>query len=125
MAKKRRSKKRSQRKSDHFTKSKRLLRRNYKFDTGIDDRRVFRPNIDKEPLTFDGRRVTYTLQTNKPPTVRRDPTLSKIQFANPKKTFVCKRRRERRITLFAINKVGKGKKVSRIRRRTPDSNIKC
>lgn len=48
-----------------------------------------------------------------------------LVFADSRRTIVCQRRKTRRVALFARHKVGTGKKVSRIRRRTEESDIIC
>ena len=52
-------------------------------------------------------------------------TIGHKYFSDPKKVTVCKRRRERRESLFRQRKIGKGKGVSKIRLRTFKSDIRC
>lgn len=120
---KKRKKGRSQRRKHPLRKPRRVLTPLKKPDIG--DGRVFRFKPDIEPLRTDGRRVEYILSAPKKPTLRRDRTKDRIAFRNPKKVYVCKRRRERRRSLFSSGKIGKGRVVSKVRVRNANSDIKC
>lgn len=122
------TKRQSQRVFQRNLKTDRLLREKYKINIDelsiIDDKRYYTPQPDVRKLT-NGVPVSYTLSKKKTKTVLRDPTRAKIAFQSPIKTIVCLRRKTRRIALFASGGIGKGRVVSRIRRRVMESNIKC
>lgn len=46
-------------------------------------------------------------------------------FQDPKRVLVCIRRHDRRSVLFALRKAGKGKRVSRERKYTDKSYVRC
>lgn len=46
-------------------------------------------------------------------------------FQDPKRVLVCIRRHDRRRVLFALRKIGKGRKVSRFHRWTEKSLVRC
>lgn len=46
-------------------------------------------------------------------------------FQNPQRVLVCIRREDRKRVLFALRRVGKGKRVSRVHRFTEKSRIRC
>lgn len=87
-----------------------------------DDRRRFHPYRYAIPLLNDGR----------PARIKEIPTKKKfigvygrLSFKNPLKVEVCIRRKSRRLSLFRLGKIGKGKKVSPKRRWNEFSIIKC
>lgn len=104
------------------------LRNNRKYAkyNALSDNRFYNPLGKRISRLTDGTKATLTTTLPKQrSSILRDPTKAKISFADPKRTIVCQRRKNRRETLFRRGKVGKGKKVSRIRRRNINSDIKC
>lgn len=89
----------------------------------LDDRRRWRPDRGI-PLRVDGRFATYTLRKPKRST-KRDLTIHRIGFYDPKRVMVCKRRKKRREELFKRGKIGKGRSVSRFRRMSEFSDVRC
>ena len=88
-----------------------------------DDKRFFKPTID--PLTTD---LTPERYVEKKPTKqpgKKKPRRIWLSFAVPRKSPVCIRRKARREHLFRTRKIGRGKKVSSIRRRNYNSDISC
>lgn len=105
-----------------------LLRRHrLELDLGP-DRRFFN---DKLAKTTNGRIARFKIYTpeNKVSiregTNRIRPDYTALQFANPQRVNVCRRRKKRREVLFKKGRIGKGKKVSPIRRRNRYSNVRC
>lgn len=50
----------------------------------------------------------------------------RLEFGpDPEKTIVCRRRAKRREALFRLGHVGSGKSVTKLRKRTKDSDIVC
>lgn len=94
-----------------------------------DDKRFFRPTPD--PLTVDLTPETYVerhgqIQPSEPKTPTRKATRRPwLAFARPEKSPVCQRRKARREHLFRAGKIGRGRKVSSIRRRNYNSDISC
>lgn len=52
-------------------------------------------------------------------------TKARIAFADPKRTIVCQKRRERREMLFKAGKIGKGTPGPKFRKYRPESQISC
>lgn len=94
--------------------------RRYKLNEAI-DRRHWIPD-DTITKTVYGTAVELD---EEPARKRADDRYSKISFVNPRAVVVCERRKRRRETLFAFKRIGKGKGVSRRRRRTIDSDVRC
>ena len=127
---------RRQRVYQHITKPVRLLpspfskapfRRRIPSEEIIDDRRRYLPSLAPLALYDDGRPVSYGLRDR---TVRGRPYRSlayvRLGFVNPLRVRVCQRRKERRETLFRMQKIGRGKGAGRKRRRiTAESSIRC
>ena len=90
----------------------------------IQDNRTFDPQLRKN-RRLDGTLATHTLTDQKGSYQGRNQTKAKLSFTDPKRTITCIRRRRRREALFSRRKVGKGIRVSKIRRTTPESQIKC
>lgn len=134
MAKQKKTKKnkKAQRNVKNITKSTRLLRSRRKTvkpkirrkKNLWEDKRFWSP-LFTENKKIDGTNVEYEISQNKNQALPRSSIPVSIQFANPRKVTVCKKRSERRKTLFARHKVGKGKKVAKKRRMTENSHIKC
>lgn len=86
----------------------------------LDDRRYFRPEIFKDAKKFDGRPsplIEYPAEK---------PYKSAVMsFADPRNTVVCKRRKDRRKALFSAGSIGGGRKVSKYRKRTEFSDVRC
>ena len=55
----------------------------------------------------------------------RSQKMAQLYSQNYRLNTVCKRRSERRKTLFSRGHAGKGQKVSSIRKMTPDSKVRC
>lgn len=89
------------------------------------DKREFHPEDSQFPLDTYGRPVHLTLRIKK--NFRKDSpnTTAALGFRNPRITPVCKRRSQRRRSLFALGKAGKGIKGPKDRRLTEDSQYKC
>lgn len=90
-----------------------------------DDKRRFRPFKDDETKYRDGRSVQFTLSDRRNTPYLSKGTKAKITFHSSKRVTTCIRRRARRIALFAKGHAGYGKRVSKIRLRNRDSDIKC
>jgi hypothetical protein len=69
----------------------------------FDDRRLFHPKKHRLPLTTLGAQDTLEATSRNVPLKR-----ERIQFVDNKKNMVCKRRRDRRRSLFALKRTGKG-----------------
>lgn len=82
----------------------------------IQDRRVYLPPTDSSPRKTNGQRVSYANNLT---------TKGRVQFKDPANVMICKRRSDRRKTLFKLNKIGKGKKSTKQRRYNESSNIVC
>lgn len=94
----------------------------------LEDRRTFHPAGRLRPpasfLVNDARFVSPQSWSNE--RTRNDPyPSSTIGFAVPARVAVCVRRKQRREALFGVGAVGSGKRVSKFRRRSEWSNIKC
>lgn len=87
------------------------------------DLRRFRPEIDSYKK-LDGRPVEYEVHRGPTDRSKYYPDY-RIAFTDHKKVVVCARRKRRREHLFKEGKIGKGKKVSKIRRMRDDSKIVC
>lgn len=92
----------------------------------IQDRRRWTPD-DKPARNYDGRISRVTVRSD-----RAKNGLSGLyiptehpHFKTPKQAMVCKRRKSRREVMFALNRAGKGKKVSKYRKRNDNSNVRC
>lgn len=87
----------------------------------VEDRRHYHPlGPARSPRVFSGHPV-------KPHVVRPSRGRSvpaKVRFAEPRKTLVCVRRKERREVLFARGRTGKGSGFGR-KRRNKQSEITC
>lgn len=54
-----------------------------------------------------------------------DRYTQRIGFYDPKNAVVCRRRRDRKRSLFAKRKIGKGRKVTKYRKRNENSKLRC
>lgn len=99
----------------------------------VEDRRLFHPlGMFAPPKTVGGSPAGIVVR-NKPPTPRqrassfhnkvRSQTKATLTFAEPSRTVMCIRRKERREVLFA--KGGAGSRRMRPPKRTPWSDISC
>lgn len=134
MAKRKKSKKKkSQRKTGRFTRLDKVLRpevlrlndifKDQQREPLIDDLRTWHPEGKyRQPKTIYGTKATTRISDFP----KRTGLQNKIQFERPFSVVTCRRRKERRETLFKLGKIGKGKKGSgRKRRMTIRSKIKC
>ncbi len=125
MAKPRKKKKRPQQPIEHVKKEVRHaryipLRPNL---TVVEDLRTFHPQEDQRDYRkIDGRPADYVTETTEPKDFAK---VGQRYFRDSRKVTICKRRRRRREILFAKRKTGKGKKVSKKRKWTTKSNIRC
>lgn len=89
-----------------------------------DDRRYFRPEMDRAIRKVDGTyaKIVLAHRTRNRPS---KGTKVRIAFADPRYVTVCRRRKERRESLFKSGKIGKGKKIFGRKRITEASRIKC
>ncbi len=89
----------------------------------VEDMRTWHPQRDDRTFKrLDGTEATYVTQTEDKNKFRK---IGQTYFSDPRKVTICKRRKERRESLFAGRKVGKGKGSTKKRRRTYKSNIRC
>lgn len=106
-------------------------------DEIIDDRRRWRPDTSKSLLYLSGLPIRYRTdygrdRSNKAlkkpnygkyTALKFRPNLQEIE--NPRKALICKKRSLRRIMLFKLNKVGKGKKTTKNRKFRLESMVSC
>lgn len=85
-----------------------------------DDRRRFHPLGDRRPIRSFDRFVSPRRVVSPNPRVR-VPTA--VAFANPRKVFLCVRRKIRREVMFA--KGGAGSRKMRRPKRNQHSNVRC
>ena len=100
-----------------FSKKKRI--------GGLDDKRYHDPTRSDRKY-IDGNYVEY--EFNRKREISRGTPLNqtRVAFKYPEKVIVCKRRKERRESLFALNRIGKGKgRKFKKRKITEDSKISC
>lgn len=90
----------------------------------LDDNRRFRPPISPLSLKSDGRPVSYRSDFNRT-SLNAWNHNRKQEFLDSVRVEECISRRRRRRELFKRGKVGKGKRVSSVRRMTERSKIKC
>lgn len=124
---------RRRRKQQHFrpqrdvstlTKRRRTMLRSPKKELLFhENQRLYRPDDDFREV--DGTRAT--VQGTDRRRVRKGilPSSLALQFKNPRRVMVCRRRAERRQTLFKIGKIGKGKKGPVKRKITEKSKVRC
>jgi hypothetical protein len=126
----------TQRDLSNITKSSDLLRKKYehyiisinkrrdlrRLPSPSTDLRRWRPHRD-DLLMTDGRPARLVLKRPRSNNLNRDPTQDRLSFKNPRNVDICRRRRARRISLFATGNVGKG--VKKKRRITDNSKIRC
>lgn len=130
MANKKRTKTRQRAISQNISKNsvllsdihKRLFRPNV--SNQLTDGRYWRPLHAQKTRGINGRRITLTHRINRN-THKNSSRRNWLSFSSPKKTTVCQRRSIRRNILFATKNAGSGVKNSKVRLRTPDSNISC
>lgn len=94
----------------------------------IADRRRWTPYPTAKVLLNDGTPVSYEVYRNRDPRRdRRQPLPYRIQFNDPRRVMICRRRRARRAVLFAMDKLGRGRGgPGRARKRLNEfSKIKC
>lgn len=113
--------KRQERQRKYEEQKRRIKERNQQFIQ--DDRRTWHP---------DGRfRVEKTISGGyagtriAKPNTRKRSLPGNIEYENPNRVMVCKRRRVRREVLFTLRKIGKGKGGPKKRRLSVTSQIKC
>ena len=73
----------------------------------------------------DGILANYTLRDKKGHRKGQSQTKATFSFQNPKKVLTCQRRSERRQALFSRKRAGKGIPGPKIRKRRPESSIRC
>lgn len=121
---------RSQRDVSVISRRERLLRlsekrrKEIRRDRRIEDRRLFRP--DRSLLLTSGGRIA-TREVHRPRVTvraRKNVLPHRIQFVDPRRTIVCRRRKRRREVLFAMKRTGKGAR-RRLRLFTAESQIVC
>jgi len=120
------TKKRRQRDVNSISKRRTLLpgRFRYKRNTRnlvVDDKRYFRPLMGDIALKDDGTSSRIIVS----PKQKKRQTKSKLEFASPRRTVVCHRRKRRREQLFKMKIIGRGKGGPKIRRRDRDSDVGC
>lgn len=119
-----------QREKPRFLRPKVLLRSRLKINkphqVPLNTIQDFRKNYDEYPKRIDGTtaRIIDSRRTKKQ-TKNRSNQYSKVAFVDPTTVVICKRRTKRRQTLFKKRKIGKGRKVSKIRKRTEWSKVRC
>jgi len=86
-----------------------------------DDRRFYLPLVADRALLTDGRPSKIIVK----PTGGHLQTKEPLRFEDPRRTIVCIRRKQRRKSLFALSKVGKGKGGPKHRKLTRDSKVRC
>lgn len=93
--------------------------------TIVNDRRRYRPDRH-DSLRYDDGRYTEVKTSQETLHGTRYKRLgNRLEFVNPDRIDLCRRRRDRRESLFAKGKIGSGKKVTKNRRYTQESRIKC
>lgn len=83
---------------------------------------------DRQDRTFRTTSGRVARTVNRPQGEVQKRTLSApvhTYFSDPKRVLVCVRRATRERVLFALRRIGKGKKVSRDHRWTDKSNMRC
>lgn len=93
-------------------------------DRQVEDRRLFHP--DRAVLLTSGGKVA-THQVHRPRVnvrFRKNVIPHRLQFVDPRRTIVCRRRKRRKEVLFALRLTGKGS-GRRERRYTEESEIVC
>lgn len=123
-----------QRESRRFTKSSDLLLRDMIYPeiisgylSDIEDLRRYRPErqrLDRLEVSGKPAVVSYNNTTTQQQIYTRSIEARPF-FKHPDKVIVCKKRRRRREVLFARRSIGKGAKVSKIRKYTEDSDVRC
>lgn len=107
-----------------FDKKQKYKRSTYENTNQIDDGRRFRPTTYRASHLFDGNRTKVEIYTNS--NIGRNKRIpTRIAYGDTRKTIVCRKRRNRRQSLFQQGKIGKGVRVSSIRKTTPNSSIIC
>lgn len=102
-----------------------LQRRLHDRRTILPDRRRFDPTSTVPPVhRLDGRIARITRTPAQPRTYQR--TLNdRAAFADPLRTTVCRRRKDRRLALFAKRLIGKGKGSGKKRHYNEYSKVRC
>lgn len=90
-----------------------------------DDRRYFKPSIDSAVRNLDGTKAEYRISERTKSGKLKNFSHMGLEFVNPEKVTICKRRSKRRESLFKQRKIGKGRRVSPKRRYTRESNVRC
>lgn len=126
-------KKRTQR--DVLTITRRKLLRPVKKRTHYDfyskeiphDSRRFKPFQYNQPLTLSGTpaKTFSPFVREKKRISNRHTDYNRSSFYDPRRVSICVRRTQRREYLFKTGKIGKGKRVSSIRRFNDNSRIRC
>lgn len=124
---------RRQRDVYHISETKRLLSSPFHREVMdspliIDDRRRYHPDGDRRSFKrLDGREAEYVLRDKQSSKGRRrsSGTLATLSFKEPEKVMVCRRRKQRRETLFKRLLIGRGISGPRKRRITWMSKVRC
>lgn len=75
--------------------------------------------------TISGRRARIETRTSDKVPGSRLPEQVHTYFRDPGRVLVCIRRESRKRVLFALQKIGRGKKVSKFHRFTDKSYVRC
>lgn len=100
-----------------------LKPRKIHFKIHQEDLRQWRP-VRNEFKTVKNSRVRYNHEVRQNPRGRVRPQ-NGTTVRSPKNVSVCVRRIQRRSALFKLRTIGKGKRVSPIRKITPKSKVRC
>jgi hypothetical protein len=92
--------------------------------TEIEDRRSYR-QAGRRPRDIYGTEMHITLRDRARSKIGASQTKAGLAFKDPRKTIICRRRHERRQSLFALGRVGKGIKGPKYKRLNEWSDIKC
>lgn len=114
-----------QRHTTAITKRKPLLRIPRIEYSPIEDHRRHTPKRARLYYDIKGKEVDYALKDAKGTYPGASQTKATVSFADPRSTIVCRRRSERRKSLFALKKVGKGRRTFKKRKMRPESKIRC
>lgn len=89
----------------------------------VEDLRDFHPRGKyRDYRTLEGTSAEYITQSTDR---RKFGRVGQTYFRDPVNVALCKRRRKRRETLFAQRKIGKGMRVTKRRRYTEKSKVRC
>lgn len=102
-------------------RERRRFKRERDYMREIEDKRTERFKIHDDRYMTDGRPAGVRVQKPRLTSLMK----SRLAFNDPGRVIVCKRRKERRVVLFSLNRIGKGKGGSKRHRWVRDSHIKC